>query len=86
MPDKARDIHFALFLSCLGKIKRSLHPQPHVGAAAESLFKAQHQLRRDGASTLHHVVSCWRVIFIVFAASATLRLSSSRFALASAPG
>jgi len=56
MLDKARDIHLALVLSCLGKIIRGLHPQPHVGTAAESLFKAQRHLRRDGASTLQHVV------------------------------
>src|SRR5580658_10413578 len=56
MLDKARDIHIALALSRLSKIIRGLHPQPHVSAATESLFKAQRHLRRDGASTLHHVV------------------------------
>src|SRR5579872_6565637 len=56
MLDQAPDIHLALALSCLGKIIRGLHPQPHVGAPAEGLFKAQRHLRRDGASTLHHVV------------------------------
>src|SRR5580700_4371869 len=47
---KARDVYFALVLTCLGKIIRDLHSQPHVGAAAESFFKAQSHLRRDGAS------------------------------------
>ena len=56
MFDKARDIHFALVLSCLGKIIRGLHPQPHVGTAAESPFKAERHLGRDGTSTSHHVV------------------------------
>jgi hypothetical protein len=56
MLDKARDIHFALILSCLGKIVRNLHSQPHVGAAAKGLFKAQRHLGRNGASALHHVV------------------------------
>lgn len=45
MLDRAREIHFALVLSCLGKIVRTLHSQPLVGAAAESLFKAQRHLR-----------------------------------------
>jgi hypothetical protein len=39
MLDKARDTHFALALSCLGKIIRGLHPQPHFGAAAKAFSK-----------------------------------------------
>jgi hypothetical protein len=38
--DKARDVHFALVLSRLGKIVCCLHSQPHIRAAAKGPFKA----------------------------------------------
>jgi hypothetical protein len=40
MFDKAQDVHFALVFSCLGQIIAALHSQPHVAAAAESLFRS----------------------------------------------